>query len=107
MMLVQQETVRLRQENAQLRAERQRELEMLEQRRLLQRQVEQRRIDLDDMEARMVVAARRQALREQPHRQAFDTHVLERQQQQQAESMEEDTEEDTDTVSSSTVEPNP
>ena len=107
MMLVQQEIVRLRQENAQLRAERQRELEMLEQRRLLQRQVEQRRIDLDDMEARMVVAARRRALREQPQRQAFDTHVLERQQQQQAESVEEDTEEDTDTVSLSMVEPNP
>jgi len=35
---VQQEIVRLRRENAKLRAERQRELELLEQRRLLQRQ---------------------------------------------------------------------
>ena len=105
--LVQQEIVRLRQENAQLRAERQREQELLEQRRLLQRQVEQRQIFLDDMNARMVVAARLRALREQPQRQAFETHVLESQQQQQAESVEEDTEEDTDTVSSSMVEPNP
>jgi hypothetical protein len=105
--LVQQEIVRLRQENARLRAERQREQELLEQRRLLQRQVEQRQIFLDDMNARMVVAARRRALREQPQRQAFETHVLESRQQQQAESVEEDTEEDTDTVSSSMVEPNP
>jgi len=46
--------------------------------------------------------------RQQPsQRQAFETHVLERQQQQQAESVEEGTEEDTDTVSSSMVEPNP
>jgi len=104
---VQQEIVRLRQENARLRAERQREQELLEQRRLLQRQVEQRQIFLDDMNARMVVAARRRALREQPQRQAFETHVLESRQQQQAESVEEDTEEDTDTVSSSMVEPNP
>jgi len=56
---VQQEIMQLRQENAQLRAEQQRELELLEQRRLLQRQVEQRQIFLDDMNARMVVAARR------------------------------------------------
>jgi len=104
---VQQEITRLRQENAQLRAERQHELELLEQRRLLQRQIEQRQIFLDDMNARMVVAARRRALRELPQRQAFETHVLERQQQQQAKSVEEDTEEDTDTVSSSMVEPNP
>jgi len=104
---VQQEIIRLRQENVQLRAGRQRELEMLEQRRLLQRQVEQRQIILDDMNARMTVAARRRVLREQPQRQAFETHVLEIQQQQQAESVEEDTEEDTDTVSSSMVEPNP
>jgi len=52
----------------------------------------------------MVRVARRQ---EPPQRQAFETPVLERQQQQQAESMEEGTEEDTDTVSSSMVEPNP
>jgi len=44
---------------------------------------------------------------QQPQQQAFETHVLERQQQQQAESVEEDMEEDTDTVSSSMVEPNP
>jgi len=42
-----------------------------------------------------------------PQRQAFETHLLERQQQQQAESVEEDTEEDAETVSSSMVEPNP
>jgi len=50
----------------------------------------------------------RVAQRQQPsQRQAFETHVLERQQQQQTESVEEDTEEDTDMVSSSMVEPNP
>jgi len=74
---------------------------------LLQRQIEQRQHFLDDANARMVVAARRRELRELPQRQAFETHVLERQQQQQAKSVEEDTEEDTDTVSSSMVEPNP
>jgi len=48
------------------------------------------------------------AQRQQPsQRQVFETHVLERQQQQQAESVEEGAEEDTDTVSSSMVEPNP
>jgi len=52
----------------------------------------------------MVRVARRQ---EPPQGQAFETHVLERQQQQQAESVEEDTEEDTDMVSSSMVKPNP
>ena len=52
----------------------------------------------------MVRVAQRQQL---PQRQAFETHVLKRQQQQQAYSVEEDTEEDTDTVSSSMVEPNP
>jgi len=104
---VQQEIMRLRQENARLRAEQQRELELLEQRQLLQRQIEQRQHFLDDANARMVVVARRRELREQPQRQAFETHVLERQQQQQAESVEEDTEEDADTVSSSMVKPNP
>jgi len=50
----------------------------------------------------------RVAQRQQPlQRQAFETHVLERQQQQQAKSVEEGAEEDTDTVSSSMVEPNP
>jgi len=101
---IQQEIIRLRQENAWLRAERQRELELLEQRRLLQQQVEQRQYFLDEANARMVRVARR---RELPQRQAFATHVLERQQQQQAESVEEDAEEDTDAVSSSMVEPNP
>jgi len=50
----------------------------------------------------------RVAQRQQPsQRQAFETHVLERQQQQQAELVEEDTEEDADTVSLSMVKPNP
>jgi len=50
----------------------------------------------------------RVAQRQQPsQRQAFETHVLERQQQQQAKSVEQGAEEDTDTVSSSMVEPNP
>jgi len=71
---------------------------------LLQQQVEQRRHFLDEADARMVRVARR---RELPQRQAFETHVLERQQQQQAESVEEDAEEDADAVSSSVVEPNP
>jgi len=49
----------------------------------------------------------RVARRQQPlQRQAFETHVLEIQQQQQAKLVEEGTEEDTDTVSSSMVEPN-
>jgi len=53
----------------------------------------------------MVRVARRQEL---PQRQAFETHVLEReQQQQQAESVEEGAEEGTDAVSSSMVKPNP
>jgi len=52
----------------------------------------------------MVRVARRL---EPSQQQAFESHVLERQQQQQAESVEEDTEEDADTVSSSMVEPNP
>jgi len=74
---------------------------------LLQEQAETRRLFQEDAKvrlARMVRVARRQ----QPsQRQAFETHVLERQQQQQAESVEEDAEEDADTVSSSMVEPNP
>jgi len=102
---VQQEIMRLRQENAWLRAEQQREMQLLEQRRLLQQQVEQRRHFLDEADARMVRVAR---CRELPQRQAFETHVVERQQQQQqAESVEEDTEEDADVVSSSMFKPNP
>jgi len=81
--------------------ERQRQLELLEQRRLLR---EQQQRDQDDIDAWMVRVARRQ---QPPQRQAFETHVLERQQQQQAESVEEDAEEDTETVSLSMVEPNP
>ena len=80
---------------------------LLERRRQLKEQAETRRLfqgDAEDQLARMVRVTRRQ----QPsQRQAFETHVLERQQQQQAESVEEGTEEDTDTVSSSMVEPNP
>jgi len=103
----QREIVRLRQENARLRAETQREMQLQEQRRVLQEQAETRRLFQEDAKvrlARMVRVARR---RELPQRQAFETHVLERQQQQQAESVEEDAEEDADAVSSSMVEPNP
>ena len=72
-------------------------------------QAETRRIwaeDADFREARAVRVARRQM---PSQRQAFEAHVLERQQQQQqqAESVEEDAEEDADAVSSSMVEPNP
>jgi len=94
-------SARLRQENDWLRAEMQREMQLQEQR------AETRRLFQEDAKvrlARMVRVARR---RELPQRQAFETHVLERQQQQQAKSVEEDTEADTDTVSLSMVEPNP
>jgi len=91
----------LRQERDQLLLERQRELELLEQRRLLREQIQR---DQDDIDAWRVRVTRRQI---PPQQQAFETHVLERQQQQQAESVEEDTEEDTETVSSFMVEPNP
>ena len=87
-----------------MRAERQRETQLQEQRRLLQQQVEQRRHWLDEADAHIVRVARR---REPRQRQAFESHVLERQQQQQAELVGEDTEEDTDAVSSLMVEPNP
>jgi len=95
------EIQRLRQEQDQLLLERQRELELLEQRRLLQEQIQR---DQDNLDAWTVRNARRH---QPPQQQAFETHVLERQQQQQAESVEEDAEEDTETVSSSMVEPNP
>jgi len=91
----------LRQERDRLLLERQRQLLLLEQWRLLQ---EQQRLFQDDADARMVRVARRQ---QPPQRRAFETHVLERQQQQQAKSVEEDAEEDTETVSLSMVEPNP
>jgi len=80
---------------------------LLEQRRQLKEQAETQRLfqeDAKDRLARMVRVAQRQ---QPPQRQAFETHVLERQQQQQAELVEEGTEEDTDAVSSSMVEPNP
>jgi len=69
----------LRQERDRLLLEQQRQQLLLEQRRLLQ---EQQRLFQDDVDARMVRVARRQ---EPPQRPAFETHVLERQQQQQAE----------------------
>jgi len=98
---VEHEIQMLRQEWAQLLLERQRQLLLLEQQWLLQ---EEQRVFQDNVDAQMVRVARRQQL---PQRQAFETHVLERQQQQQAKLVEEDTDEDTDTVSSSMVEPNP
>jgi len=91
----------LHQERDQLLLERQRERELLEQHCLLQEQIQR---DQEDTDAWTVRVARR---RQQPQRQAFKAHVLERQQQQQAESVEEDAEEDAETVSSSMVEPNP
>ena len=98
----------LRQEREQLLLENQRLRRLEAQRqRALEVQAETRRIwaeDADFREARAVRVARRQI---PPQRQAFEAHVLERQQQQQAELVEEDAEEDTDTVSSSMVEPNP
>jgi len=97
----------LRQERERLLLERQQQLLLLEQQRRLEEHAETRRLFQEDAEirlARMVRVAQRQQL---PQRQAFETHVLKRQQQQQAYSVEEDTEEDTDTVSSSMVEPNP
>jgi len=96
-----QEIIRLRQENARLREEMRREMQLQEE------QAETRRLFQEDAKvqlARMVRVARR---RELPQRQAFETHVLERQQQKQAESVEEGAEEDADAVSSSMVEPNP
>jgi len=95
------EIQRLRQERDQLLLERQRQLELLEQRRLLREQTQR---DQDDINAWTVRVARRQ---QPPQQQAFETHVLERQQQQQAKSVEEDAEEDTETVSSSMVKSNP
>jgi len=72
----------LRQERDRLLLEQQRQLLLLEQQRQLQEQAETRRLfqeDAEDRLARMVRVAQRQ----QPsQRQAFETHVLERQQQQ-------------------------
>jgi len=104
-----QQILELRQEREQLLLEIQRLRRLEAQRqRALEVQAETRRIwaeDADFREARAVRVARRQI---PTQRQAFEAHVLERQQQQQqAESVEEDAEEDTDTVSSSMVEPNP
>jgi len=83
----------LRQERDQLLLERR------QRQRLLEEQAETRRIWAEDAEnrlARMVRVAQRQ---EPCQRQAFGAHVLERQRQQQAESVEEGKEEDTDEVS--------
>ena len=95
------EIQRLRQERDQLLLERQRELDLREQRCLLQEQVQRHQ---DNIDAWTVRNWRRH---QPPQQQAFEAHVLERQQQQQAESVEGDTEEDTETVSSPMVEPNP
>jgi len=65
---------------------------------------EQHHLFQDDVDARMVRVERRQQLNQV---QAFETHILAWQQQQQAESVEEDREEDADTVSLSMVKPNP
>jgi len=58
----------------------------------------------DAADAQIVRLERRQQL---PQVRAFETHVLARQQQEQAKLVEEDTEEDADAVSLSMVEPNP
>lgn len=114
-----QELERLRRERAQqilvLRQEREQLLLELarmqrleaQRRRALEVQAETRRIWAEDADFREARAVRVARSLQPPQRQAFETHVLERQQQQQAESVEGDTEEDTDTVSSSMVEPNP
>jgi len=85
---------------AELRQERdQLLLERRQRQRLLEEQAETRRIWAEDAEnrlARMVRVARRQ---EPSQRQAFGAHVLERERQQQAESVEEGKEEDPDAVS--------
>jgi len=91
----------LLQEQAQLLLEQQQQLLLLEQARLLR---EQQHCFQDDVDAQMVRVARRQQL---PQRQAFETHVLKREQQQQAESADEDMEGEADTVSLSMVKPNP
>jgi len=93
---VQREIMLLCQERDRLLLERQRQMQLLEQRRLLQEQVKQRHLFQDDVDARMIRVARNQ---QQPQRQAFETHVLERQQQQQAKLVEEDADEDADAVS--------
>jgi len=94
----------LLQERAQLLLEQQRQLLLLEQAQLLWEQVQQQHIFQDNVDARMVKVARTQQLSQ---RQAFEIHVLKRQQRQQAESVDEDTEGEADTVSLSMVEPNP
>jgi len=67
---------------------------------------EQQHLFQDDVDARMVRVTRRQQL---PQQQAFKTHVLVSQQQQQVKLVEEDTEDDADTstVSLSMVAPTP
>jgi len=96
---VEQETQRLRLEQARLLMEQQRQQLLREQARMLR---EQQQLVQDDDDAQMIRVARAQ----QPlQRQAFETHMLER--QQQAESVDEGAEEDADMVSLSMVEPNP
>jgi len=114
-----QELMRLRRERAQeilmLCQERERlllELERLrrleaQRLRALEVQAETRRIWAEDANFREAQAVRVARRLQPPQRQAFETHVLERQQQQQAKSVEKDTEEDTETVSLPMVEPNP
>jgi len=103
-----QRILELRQEREQLllEIERLRRLEA-QQQRALEIQAETRRIWAEDADLRMARRVRVARRLQPPQRQAFETHVLERQQQQQAESVEEDTDEDTETVSSPMVEPNP
>jgi len=84
-----------------LREEIRREIQLQEER------AETRHLFQEDAKARLARVVRVARRRELPQQQAFETHVLERQQQQQAESVEEDAEEDTDTVSLSMVQPNP
>jgi len=96
-----QELLRPRREAAaELRQERdQLLLERRQRQRLLEEQAETRRIWAEDAEnrlARMVRVARRQ---EPSQRQAFGAHVLERERQQQAESVEEGKEADPNAVS--------
>jgi len=97
----------LRQERERLLLERQRQLLPLERQCQLEEQAETQRLFQEDAEVRLARMVR-VAQRQQPlQRQTFETHVLERQQQQQAELVEEDTEEDADTDSLSMVKPNP
>jgi len=87
--------------------ERQRQLLLLERQRQLKEQAETRRLFQEDAKNRLARMVRVTQRQQPSQRQAFETHILERQQQQQVKSVEEGAEEDADTVSSSMVEPNP